>query len=155
MLASESRPRLRADDPVDDQVVRRLEGANRPTRLRAEDPVGRDAEPLLDDRHRRPAAPESKKGALLASESRPRLRADDPVDDQVVRRLEGANRPTRLRAEDPVGRDAERALQLGYHGPTASDAEKLDVRARLPRCARPALGAALGRYSRGNRSDEQ
>ena len=95
-------------------------------------------------------------GVLGCGESIPRLAADDPVDGEAVRRLEGADRGARDGADDAIDADAEHALGIANvaEDDFAVDAS-LDRRDRVGlddrRGARGAHGARVG--LRGPRGD--
>src|SRR5690348_4022095 len=107
--ADQGPPGQRADDPVDGDPECLLEAAHGCRGLGPEDPVDREgvalaaglvaeAEFLLEPAHRVTGAAAGQHD----DQSAPRLRADDPVDVQLVRGLELFHRRLGLRPEDPV-----------------------------------------------------
>src|SRR6266699_5627105 len=107
--ADQGPPGQRADDPVDGDAERLLEATHRRRGLGPEDSVDREAaagvaglvaepELLLQTAHRVTGAAAGQHD----DQGAPRLRADDPVDVQLVRGLELLHRRLGLRPEDPV-----------------------------------------------------
>ena len=145
--------RLRPDDPVDDEPALLLERAHRRPADRPVDAVGRHAERALDGRD--PPGADELLRRRRPEERRPRLRADDPVDEETVTALERPHRRPRLRTEDAVRLDAERPLHLRDRGAAAAEPEELGADLGGTGALRPALRAAGDRERGGDRRHDE